>query len=67
MYGSGLKVILSLIPQAPHTTRYPNYPLNYDGKYLHCYNIKNRKKTYRKYGNSRAWKEYIKTIEKTIE
>ena len=45
----------------------PNYPLNYDGKYLHCYNIKNRKKTYRKYGNSRAWKEYIKTIEKTIK
>lgn len=44
-----------------------NYPLNYDGKYLHCYNVKNRKKTYRKYGNSRAWKEYIKTIEKTIE
>ena len=25
------------------------------------------RKTYRKYGNSRAWKEYIKTIEKTIE
>ena len=45
----------------------PNYPLNYNGKYLHCYNIKNRKKTYRKYGNSRAWKEYIKNIEKTIE
>lgn len=45
----------------------PNYPLDYDGKYLHCYDIKNRKKTYRKYGNSRAWKEYIKTIEKTIE
>lgn len=45
----------------------PDYPLNYDGRYLHCYNIKNRKEIYRKYGNSYAWKKYIKTIEKVAE
>ena len=43
-----------------------NYPVNYDGKYLHCYDIKNRKSTYKKYGSSRQWKEYVKTIEKSI-
>lgn len=44
-----------------------NYPLDYDGKYLHCYNIKDRKKTYRKYGNPYLWKLYVKTIEKIPE
>ena len=44
-----------------------SYLDNYDGRYLHCYDIKDRKNTYRKYGNSRAWKEYVKTIEKVAE
>ena len=45
----------------------PSYPLNYDGKYLHCYDIKDRKDTYRKYGTIYKWKQYIKTIEKTVK
>lgn len=44
----------------------PDYAENYNGKYLHCYDIKDRKETYRKYGNSYKWKQYIKTIEKTV-
>lgn len=44
----------------------PDYPKNYDGKYLHCYDIENRKEAYKKCGSSYKWKQYIKTIEKTV-
>lgn len=39
-----------------------DYPKNYDGSNLAKYTFKNRKKLYKKYGNSREWKAYIKTL-----
>ena len=41
------------------------YVENYDGKYLHCYDIKKRKKTFKKCGSTYQWKKYIKKKEKT--
>lgn len=42
----------------------PDYPDGYTGEYLHCYKIKKRKKTYKKYGGGYFWKLYVKGIEK---
>ena len=41
------------------------YTENYDGRYLHCYDIKKRKKTYKEHEDN--WEEYCEFIPKVKE
>lgn len=40
----------------------PDYAKEYTGESLHCYKIKNRKKTYKQHSGKQRWKEFLKTI-----
>lgn len=42
-----------------------SYPKTYTGDYLWCYDISNRKKTYK--ANKSTWKEYCRSIEKILK
>lgn len=41
-----------------------SYYQNYNGEYLHCYTINDRKKQFKKYNNLYDWKKYLKSINK---
>lgn len=40
----------------------PQYAAEYTGEYLDRYRIKKRKRAFKKYGNAKAWKAYLKSI-----